>query len=321
MKFKLLLFFIIFSIIAQAQNFENIQRYRANFSLANNNELKLIGIRSFTNNNQKYLLLINPTTLDTKVDLASNYKQSSLDYANVLAIFKNSTYVKALELSAQNKNQLQNAGLNEAIPNQKGITLTIDLCPSHKELDRVVFQSIFDEFKKIIQPAPLAISVSGKWVLKHEEDLNWLKSFVSKNELNITWTNHSYNHEVNALPLNENFLLAKNTNINAEVLENEQLMLKNGIVPSVFFRFPGLVSSKNIFDIVNRYGLIPLGSDAWLAKDQKPTDGSIVLIHANGNEENGVNDFLKLLKAKQQAVSAKQWGLFDLKQSLQQEFK
>ena len=35
-------------------------------------------------------------------------------------------------------------------------------------------------------------------------------------------------------------------------------------------------------------GLIPLGSDAWLAKNEWPREGSIVLVHANGNEPLGV---------------------------------
>ena len=194
------------------------------------------------------------------------------------------------------------------------------LCPSHKSLDRIIFQSNFDEFKKIEQPAPIAISISGKWILKHGDDLNWLKGLVVKKELNITWINHSYNHEVNRLPLNENFLLARGTNLDIEVLENEKLMLKNGLIPSVFFRFPGLVSDESVVEKIEEFGLIPVGSDAWLAKGQQPNAGSIVLVHGNGNEEIGVKDFIKLLKNKQADVNNKQWLLFDLRQGFEKEF-
>ncbi|MDY0907597.1 polysaccharide deacetylase family protein [Pedobacter sp. CFBP9032] len=322
-RFSQLLFFVFLSFyfITSAQPFNNIKNYKTNFNIASNGHSKLIAIRSFSNNNQKYFLLVDPTTLDTKVDLVSRYTINRLAWPNVLAIFKNSPYVKSLETAIAKDWQLQNAGIDHAIPGERGITLTIDLCPSHKSLDRIIFQSVFDEFNKIEQPAPLAVSVSGKWMLKHQNDLNWLKSLVDKKEINITWVNHSYNHEVNSLPLAENFLLAPGTNLEIEVLENEKLMLKNGLTPSVFFRFPGLVSDKSIVDKITAYGLIPIGSDAWLAKGQQPNAGSIVLIHGNGNEEIGVKDFIQLLKTKEADVKSKQWLLFDLRQGLEKEFE
>lgn len=321
MRYKFLLLIIILTSKSFAQKFEMIKRYKVNYSIVTQNQEKLIALRSFVNNNQKYLLLVNPNSLETKVDFANKYALSSLEYSNVLAIFKNTAYVKSLEAALAKDLQLQNAGIDHAIPNEKGITLTIDLCPSHKGLDRIIFQSVFDEFKKIEQPAPIAVSLSGKWMLKHQDDLNWLKSLVDKKELNITWVNHSYNHEVNSLPLAQNFLLAPGTNLDIEVLENEKLMLKNGLTPSVFFRFPGLVSDKSIVEEIEAYGLIPIGSDAWLAKGQQPNAGSIVLIHGNGNEEIGVKDFIQLLKAKQADVITKQWLLFDLRQGLEKEFE
>jgi len=317
--FFLVLFFT--SLKLSAQNFADIKRYKVNFALATIASEKLIACRSFNNNNQKYLLLVNPQTLDTKVDLTSKYTLSGLDYFNVLAIFKSTAYVKALEAAAVKDMQLQNAGIDHSIPNEKGIALTIDLCPSHKPLDRIIFQSVFDEFNKTERPVPLAISVSGKWMLKHQEDLNWLKSLTEKKELDITWVNHTYNHEVNNLPLAENFLLAPGTNLDVEVLENEKLMLKNGLIPSIFFRFPGLVSDKTVVQKIEAYGLIPIGSDAWLAKGQQPNAGSIVLIHGNGNEEIGVKDFIQLLKTKQVDVKNKQWLLFDLREGLEREFE
>lgn len=317
MKFRFFFIFLFLSISAFAQNFEGITRYKVNYALAIKGNEKSIAIRSFVNDNQKYLLLVNPHNLNTKVDLANNYSLSNLAVGNVLAIFKKSVYVKALDVALKSDKQLQNAGIDHAIPKEKGITLTIDLCPSHKNLDRIIFQSLVNEFKNIEQPVPLAISVAGRWILKHQDDLNWLKSLVTRKELDIAWVNHSYNHEVNSLPLAENFLLAKNTNLDIEVLENEKLMLKNGLIPSIFFRFPGLVSDQQIVEKIEKYGLIPIGSDAWLAKGQKPNAGSIVLIHGNGNEEIGVKEFIELLKTKQIDVRNKQWLLFDLRQGLE----
>jgi len=312
---------LLLSFKSYAQEITTIKRYQVNYALANNANEKLIAIRSFVKGNQKYLLLVNPQTLATKIDLAANYSLAKLDLGNVQAIFKKSVYVKVMDLALQNRNLLQNAGVDHAILKEKGITLTIDLCPSHKNLDRIIFQSLIDEFTKIEQPVPLAISVSGKWMLKHQDDLNWLKNLMIQNKVDITWINHSYHHEVNNLPLVENFLLAQGTNLDTEVLENEKLMLKYGLTPSVFFRFPGLVSDQKVIQRIVNYGLIPIGSDAWLAKGQQANAGSIVLIHGNGNEEIGVKDFIQLLKKKQVDVKNKQWLLFDLRQGLEKEFQ
>lgn len=81
------------------------------------------------------------------------------------------------------------------------------------------------------------------------------------------------------------------------------------------------MSDKTIVEKIEAYGLIPVGSDAWLAKGQQPNAGSIVLIHGNGNEEIGVKDFIQLLKTRQADVKSKQWLLFDLRQGLEKEFE
>ncbi len=170
-------------------------------------------------------------------------------------------------------------------------------------------------------PVPLAISITGRWMLTHPDDLNWLKQLQQSGDISVTWINHSYNHRVSVTaPLRSNFLLEPGTDINFEILGTELAMLQHGLLPSVFFRFPGLVSDLRIVDQVLNYGLIPVGTDAWLAKGQKPNTGSIVLIHGNGNEPVGVKDFLNLLKNKQPEVKNKEWLMYDLRESVEDEF-
>jgi len=41
----------------------------------------------------------------------------------------------------------------------------------------------------------------------------------------------------------------------------------------VFFRCPGLVSDRSIIERLLSYGLIAVGSDAWLAKGQQARNG------------------------------------------------
>jgi hypothetical protein len=116
-------------------------------------------------------------------------------------------------------------------------------------------------------------------------------------------------------------LLAPGTDLDFEILGTEIALLQNGLMPSVFFRFPGLVSDNKIVTKITDFGLIPIGSDAWLAKGQQAQRGSIVLIHGNGNEPIGVNDFITLLKNKKDQVQSKQWLLYDLRESVDDEFR
>ncbi len=236
--------------------------------------------------------------------------------------FKSTPYEKAISKAEKQSASIQDAGIERGMPTEIGISLTADLCPSHKPLDRRIFTDMFNEFKKVEKPAPIALSVSGLWMLNHVADLEWLKKLRNEGEIRITWVNHSYNHRVSkTAPLKENFLLEPGTDMNTEILSTEKLMLKNGLTPSAFFRFPGLVSDQQLVYKVTEYGLIPIGSDAWLAKGQQAQDGSIVLIHGNGNEPVGVNDFIKLLQSKTKQIAQKQWLLYDLSDTVEDEEK
>lgn len=320
LKFKLSVLCCCFFLKSNAQYAEDLSAYKAIYALAVNNSGKYLAIRSFKSNQKKYLLLADLQNLKTRIEPAELYQLSNVDFNNIRAMFKNSTYVKVVENILANDKAIQNSGLNTPISGKSGITLTVDLCPSHKEMDRVIVSDLLSNFKNS-QPIPISFSISGKWLLKHQADFDWLKQLQDKNQLAITWINHSYNHRVNELPLSQNFMLAKDTDVQAEVLENEQLLLKNGVVPSVFFRFPGLVSNQKLVEKIMRFGLIPVGSDAWLAKGEKAKNGSIVLIHGNGNEEPGVKDFIALLQNKKNDIAGRQWSLFDLKQGILSSFK
>jgi hypothetical protein len=78
-----------------------------------------------------------------------------------------------------------------------------------------------------------------------------------------------------------------------------------------------LVSDKEIFKQINGFGLIPIGSDAWLGKNQWPKNGSIILLHANGNEPIGIERFFKLLNEEKNNIRKRQWLLYDLRESIE----
>ena len=86
-------------------------------------------------------------------------------------------------------------------------------------------------------------------------------------------------------------------NFNNEIFEVEKMLLLNNQLPSIFFRFPGLVSNGQLIDsLIYNYSLIPLGASNWLAKSNKDIkEGQIILVHGNSNEHKGIILFNKYL--------------------------
>ena len=281
----------------------------------------LLILRKMERNADLSYLTVDPQTLNTLLISAADGKVIPMSAVAVQEHFSGTPYFNAIAAAGKQSIALQDAGITHGFPKEKGITLTVDLCPSHKALDRIIFTQLITEFKKIEQPVPIALSITGRWMLTHADDLNWLKELINNKQIDVTWVDHSYNHHFSpTAPLRTNFLLEPGTDMNFEILGTELAMLQHGLLPSVFFRFPGLVSDQQVVDKVLAYGIIPVGSDAWLAKGQQPSAGSIVLIHGNGNEPLGVADFIKLLKSKSPAIMGKQWLMYDLTESVENEF-
>jgi len=274
-------------------------------------------LRKFDNGNHSYYFTVSPHSLNTEIVRSDSITVTAASWPILYSRYSSTPYVKAIQQVAANCVSIQDAGFKQFSRSQAGIDLTIDLCPSHRPLDRIVFTDLIKEIAKVEKPVPLAVSVTGRWMNTHPGDLNWLDSLVKAGDLSIVWINHTYNHDVvKNVTLTKNFMLAPGTNINSEVLNTEIGLLERNLIPSVFFRFPGLVSDQALFDKILSLGLIPVGSDAWLAKGQWPKEGSIVLIHANGNEPLGVHDFINLLRNEQSSVLSRHWELFDLRESL-----
>lgn len=317
---RVLYLLIVFAIPCSAQ--VSIEGYNKYFAITKYNNNELLILRKFKTSGTASYLAVNPTELTTSIIPAATVTVKEIGLEEALTYFGNTPYANTVSSARQLSSSLQDAGIIHGFQKEKGITLTIDLCPSHKALDRIIFTSLISEFQKTEKPVPIAISITGRWMLTHSNDLNWLKELEKSNDIKVTWINHSYNHHVSSkAPLKTNFLLEPGTDLNFEVLGTELAMLQHGMLPSVFFRFPGLVSDTEVVKRVLSYGIIPVGSDAWLAKGQPANSGSIVLIHGNGNEPLGVQDFIKLLKNKQKDIQGKQWMMYDLRESVEDEFQ
>lgn len=186
---------------------------------------------------------------------------------------------------------LENAGLAHS-PSDIGAFVTGDLCPSQRPLDRGFLRRLAKEGPG----TPVALAVSGLWMKRHVADLAWLKGRDAGGAFKIAWVNHSYSHPyVRDRPDAQTYLLTPGVDMDGEIFATEKLMLENGLTPSVFFRFPGLVSNAALMEKLRERHLIALGADAWIALGLRPRPGSIVLVHPNGNEEVGLRMFSRLL--------------------------
>lgn len=194
---------------------------------------------------------------------------------------------------------LQNDGLISGNA-QNGYFLTMDLCPSHRPgWDQEIISGIakLEQIKtpKLIN---IGIAISGEWIVHHPKTFNFLISENHK-QINIIWINHTFSHPYfPQTPLPLNFMLAPKANLDQEILKWETLLLEHDQVISPFFRFPGLISNESLMAKLKTYNLIPLGTQAWMAKGEIPKPGAIILLHGNENEPQGIKLFFKWLESQ-----------------------
>jgi hypothetical protein len=249
---------------------------------------KAVAIREMTVEGQKVDLLADPEALTTRLERQACWtcreeSESELGATRMGRAIRESASAPGLV----HRGFLQNAGLTHG-GGRRGDFVTGDLCPSQKPLDRTFFMALGAASPR----APVALSISGLWLIHHFDDFRWLVDQRNAGALNILWTNHTYHHPYHRkLPDDANFLLSKGVDPEEEILDTERLLIANGETPSLFFRFPGLISSDPLMQAVSQFHLVTLGADAWLALGEKPGRGSIVLVHPNGNEPKGLTLF------------------------------
>ncbi len=245
---------------------------------------KAVAIREMTIAGQKVTLLADPEALTTRLERQACWTCRGESEAELAG----TRMGRAIRESAEapglvHRGFLQNAGLTRG--GGQGDFVTGDLCPSQKPLSR----AFFTQLESAGPHVPVALSISGLWLVHRFDDFRWLVGQRNSGALDIVWTDHTYHHPYRRkLPDDANFLLTKGVDPQEEILDTERLLIANGETPSLFFRFPGLISSDPLMQAVSQHHLITLGANAWLALGQKPGRGSIVLVHPNGNEPKGL---------------------------------
>jgi peptidoglycan/xylan/chitin deacetylase (PgdA/CDA1 family) len=203
-----------------------------------------------------------------------------------------SRYLRLLRKASAAPWPLQNDGITRG---RRGLYLTTDLCPSSKPgYEDRLYRALIG---RLPHPVPVTLFLTERWIEKHPAAFRELRDWDRNGSLAITWGNHTaWHHYHPGRPLRENFVLSPEEHLREDVLELEKGLLRRGVTPSVFFRFPGLVSDRRAVETLRSLGLVILGSDAWIAKGEHPREGSVILLHGNGNEPRGVDRFLKMLE-------------------------
>lgn len=269
-----------------------LEDYRSIFRECRNGEgATRLAIREMKLSGADLLLTVDASTLKTSVERATCWRcEDTSDAAQ-----SDARFIRALRAAdvepAPNKGPLFNGGLTHGAGD--GAFLTGDLCPSSRPLDR----RFFERLSQAGQKTPVALAVSGQWVASHGAEFDWLQEKDRSGALEIVWVNHSYRHPyVRGAAETRTYLLTPGVDLDREIFETERVLIERGATPSVFFRFPGLMSDANLMDRLARHHLIALGADGWLALSPAPRAGSILLVHPNGNEPEGLRLFSKLLR-------------------------
>jgi len=253
-----------------------------------------LAIRRMQIDGNGMLLTVDPATLATRLEPEQDWSCADTDDERQ----KDTRYIRAVRSScaphaggaAPPSGVIANGGLVHGATT--GSFITGDLCPSRRPLDR----TFLEKLQAVESPLPLALSISGAWLIRHEADFQWLRDRERAGALKITWVDHSYHHPyVRGRRSADNFLLMPGVDMRAEILATEQLLIAGGETPSMFFRFPGLISNLGLMQVVSDYHLIVLGADAWLARSPRARPGDIILVHPNGNEPAGLEIFSTLL--------------------------
>lgn len=295
----IILIFIYSSSSYGKEKIEAIQAYKPIFLPVSTQDKKIkIAIRSYTHFSESFFVLVDPYSFKTEISLANKvtFSGNKKKQHKVIKSLNKTPYLKTLNKYSSPPYIQQNYGATESIYKRNGCFLTIDMCPSSKSFEEDFFKKLVELSDQLHKPLPIAVCISGLWIVKHADEFLWLKKQQDSGKLQITWVNHSLTHPYfKDVPFENNFLLSNKNDFEKEVFETEKILLQYNIVPSPFFRFPGLISDKTLVRKLKKFGLIPLGSKSWLAKGEIVKEGSFILVHGNSNEKKGIDLIMLML--------------------------
>ncbi len=179
---------------------------------------------------------------------------------------------------------------------EKSVAVTVDLCWSLRPYERKFFSSLSELAQAGEQTYNATLFVSGRWLEQHPTEMQALIELGRQENVGITWGLHSWAHPKSGGFMND-FTAEE---LRADTLRLERDMLQWGIVPTVFYRFPGLIHDGPRLVEILGMDLLAIDCNTWMAlvRPDRPepfyhpvAGGGIILIHGNGNEPRGIRAF------------------------------
>ncbi len=279
----------VFIPIEKSWEISGLTVFQREFSYQENSYFIL---RKFYQNNMEKYLVLQDKSYKIFVLSASDIQ----DISAYGELYENSEYKKHQDMIYNHKPNINSSLQNNGITHLEWweeVFLTADFCPSWKNgFEKEILEKFIKQGHKNIW-----IAITSTWIEGHSDDYTWLRDKNNSWELNILWINHTKTHNYEyGVDFSKNFILTPWLKLRDEILDVEKKLLEKWQIPSIFLRYPGLVSDnetrkKTIYD----YGLLPLWANAWLAKWEHPQAWSIILIHGNKNEHYGVELMKKIL--------------------------
>lgn len=196
-------------------------------------------------------------------------------------------------------------------------SLTVDMCQSSRVWDLDLFRWMVDLSSVTGEPTRVGIAMTGLWAARHSHNFQQLLDWQRDGKLDITWINHSNRHQLSKDSRGKyHFLTKASIDFEKAVTDLEILLLSQDQMFSPLFRFPGLVHDSHRLRQLNGLSLLGLDANGWLAKGQPLADGSVVLLHGNGNETVGVRMFFEAIFGREAELASGKLQLVSPTQAL-----
>lgn len=185
------------------------------------------------------------------------------------------------------------------------VCLTIDFCWSMRPIEQELVKALIKHSGEGCKEIHPLFFMSGRWLEQHPEEMHNLIVLGNCKNINPVWGGHSWAHPKSGELMND-FTLPL---FQEDTLRAEMVLLEWGIVPTVFYRFPGLFHDQVHLEKTIELDLFPIDCDSWQARlvnnEKNPfaqpiRAGSIILVHGNGNEPAGILPLLKWLEENSQ---------------------
>src|SRR4051812_42820395 len=118
---------ICFAFICRAQT--NITNYKVYIAIGTYNGKQILVTRKFDKNGEPNYFYVDVNSMKTAVLPLAKLTAGPTSWQQAIITYANTPYIKALVRARDQSFALQDAGIIHGYPKEKGITLTIDLCP------------------------------------------------------------------------------------------------------------------------------------------------------------------------------------------------